>query len=101
MALPARKLWVGLQRVPDFVLALDAQRSVGEGYGQWYEFKAGTKGPDLFAEQWGLFGQPSLVPRSALWFDSGKLNFGHEFSSIHTSSPGVDAVLTGEFYQEA
>jgi hypothetical protein len=28
-----KTLWIGLQRVPDFVLALDAQRSIGEGYG--------------------------------------------------------------------
>lgn len=28
-----KTLWLGLQRVPDFVLALDAQRSVGESYG--------------------------------------------------------------------
>jgi len=28
-----KTLWIGLQRVPDFVLALDAQRSIGQGYG--------------------------------------------------------------------
>jgi hypothetical protein len=28
-----KTLWIGLQRVPDFVLALDAQRSIGESYG--------------------------------------------------------------------
>jgi hypothetical protein len=28
-----KTLWIGLQRVPDFVLALDAQRSIGEGCG--------------------------------------------------------------------
>jgi hypothetical protein len=28
-----KTLWIGLQRVPDFVLALDAQRSVGETCG--------------------------------------------------------------------
>ena len=28
-----KTLWIGLQRIPDFVLALEAQRSVGEIYG--------------------------------------------------------------------
>jgi hypothetical protein len=28
-----KTLWIGLQRIPDFVLALDAQRSIGESYG--------------------------------------------------------------------
>ncbi len=28
-----KTLWIGLQRIPDFVLALEAQRSVGVGYG--------------------------------------------------------------------
>jgi hypothetical protein len=28
-----KTLWIGLQRIPDFVLALEAQRSVGESYG--------------------------------------------------------------------
>ena len=28
-----KTLWIGLQRIPDFVLALDAQRSIGETYG--------------------------------------------------------------------
>jgi hypothetical protein len=28
-----KTLWIGLQRVPDFVLALDAQRSISETYG--------------------------------------------------------------------
>jgi hypothetical protein len=28
-----KTLWIGLQRIPDFVLALEAQRSVGESCG--------------------------------------------------------------------
>ena len=28
-----KTLWIGLQRVPDFVLALEAQRSIGESCG--------------------------------------------------------------------
>jgi hypothetical protein len=28
-----KTLWIGLQRIPDFVLALDAQRGIGETYG--------------------------------------------------------------------
>jgi len=28
-----KTLWIGLQRVPDFVLALEAQRSIGTSYG--------------------------------------------------------------------
>jgi hypothetical protein len=28
-----KTLWIGLQRIPDFVLALAAQRSIGESYG--------------------------------------------------------------------
>ena len=28
-----KTLWIGLQRAADFVLALDAQRSIGESYG--------------------------------------------------------------------
>jgi hypothetical protein len=28
-----KTLWIGLQRIPDFVLALEAQRSIGESYG--------------------------------------------------------------------
>jgi hypothetical protein len=28
-----KTLWIGLQRVADFVLALEAQRSVGAAYG--------------------------------------------------------------------
>jgi len=28
-----KALWIGLQRAADFVLALDAQRSIGESYG--------------------------------------------------------------------
>jgi len=27
-----KTLWIGLQRIPDFVLALEAQRSVGQTY---------------------------------------------------------------------
>jgi hypothetical protein len=31
---PGQKtLWIGLQRIPDFVLALEAQRSIGESCG--------------------------------------------------------------------
>jgi len=29
----SKTLWIGLQRVPDFVLALKAQRSIGESCG--------------------------------------------------------------------
>jgi hypothetical protein len=29
----SKTLWIGLQRIPDFVLALEAQRSIGESYG--------------------------------------------------------------------
>jgi len=28
-----KTLWIGLQRIPDFVLALEAQRSIGESCG--------------------------------------------------------------------
>ena len=27
-----KTLWIGLQRIPDFVLALDAQRSIRDSY---------------------------------------------------------------------
>lgn len=37
---PGQKtLWIGLQRVPDFVLALEAQRSIGESCESWYADK--------------------------------------------------------------
>ena len=32
-----KTLWIGLQRAADFVLALEAQRSIGESSGKWYE----------------------------------------------------------------
>ena len=67
-------------------LAIDRQiehRQIPEVASQ---FEPGPNGPDLLGKQWAfLTNQSPLVPRRTLWLDSGELNFGHEFSSIHPS----------------
>ena len=50
------------------------------------QFEASTDGPDLLWEQRAfLANEPSLVPRTAILFDGGEFDLGHEFSLVRPS----------------